>query len=133
MILLTLGTRNDKVCLTLTEKVTIMNAFFLFEVWSSQNLNEKKYFTAPDTSLYPDSYNKFSLKALASGSPDTANGEFVAAQTDFWHYKVYQQALDGNLNPALAGDEVESGIMRIDIARPDAVEFNDTQNVITYG
>lgn len=128
MILLELDTRNTDVCLTLTEKQTLESPFYLFEVW--QTPQEKQYFLQEDTSLYPESYNKFSLKALSTGSPDTDNGEFlVKSNTDFWNYKVYELETE-SLDPVNAINVLETGIMRIDVARQPTITVEQTSNVI---
>lgn len=132
MILLEIDIRNANVALTLSERTTLENAFYLFEVWNTQNPAAKQYFTAPDTSDYPESYNKFSLKAISSGSPNTATGEFLALQTDFWNYKVYEQVVEGNLDPTDL-DVVETGIIRIEGSAPEVSEFDQETTNILYG
>jgi len=132
MILLRINEREDNVCLTLKEKSTLENPVYLFEFWSTQNKDTKRYFNATDTSDYPDSYNRFSMKPISTGSPDTSNGEFLALQTDLWNYKVYEMEALG-LDPADAIGVVETGIMRVDADRPSVIEFEQETNVITFG
>lgn len=131
MILLTLNIRNDNVCLTLNEKQTLVNPYFLFELW--QTPEEKQYFIQSDTSGYPLSYNKFSLLALPSGTPDASDGEFLAgANTDLWNYKVYESETD-SLDPEDATSVLETGLLRVDIAREQTTEIEQTSTVINLG
>lgn len=129
MILLQLNTSNSNVCLTLKEKQTLENPYYLFEVW--QTPEEKQYFLQIDTSDYPESYNRFSLKAISSGTP--TNGEFlVKNNTDFWNYKVYETATQST-DPSDATGELETGIIRVETSRPVNVTIEQTSNVITLG
>lgn len=132
MILLRPDTRNDNVALTLTEKTTIDNAYYLFEVYTQENREDKQYFLAPDTSDYKESYNKFSLKAITSGIPNQTTGEFLVKTYDMWRYNVYEQASDSNLDPD-GLNLVETGLISIDSDRPSAVEFTPENEVINYG
>ncbi len=129
MILLELNTRDSNVCLTLKEKQTLENPYYLFEVW--QTPEEKQYFLQVDTSDYPDSYNRFSLKPISSGSP--INGEFlVKNNTDFWNYNVYETETQ-SLDPEDATGLLETGIIRVETGRPINVTIEQTSNVITLG
>lgn len=129
MILLELNTRNDNVCLTLKEKQKLTSPYYLFEVW--QTPEEKQYFLQVDTSDYPDSYNRFSLKPISSGTP--TNGEFlVNNNTDFWNYNVYETATQ-SLDPSDATGLLETGIIRVETSRPINVTIEQTSNVITLG
>lgn len=132
MILLEIDIRNPNCVFTLKEKTTIDAAYYLFEVWSTQNPESKQYFLAPELSEYPDSYNMFSLKAISTGTPDQDAGEFLCKQSDFWNYKVYEQASDSNLDPD-GLDAVETGIIRVNRTRESAVEFTQTNTIINYG
>lgn len=130
MILLNIDVRNDNVCVTLKEKQTLETPYFLFEVW--QTPEEKQYFFQEDTSDYPDSYNRFSLKALSSGNPDENNGEFLAKNTDFWNYKIYETQTQ-SLDPSDATGVLETGIIRVEKARPSTITIEQTSEVITLG
>lgn len=133
MILLNIDEREDNVCFTLQEKATLDSPYYLFEFYSSENPEDKKYCTAPDTSDFTESYNRFSLKAISSGSPDTDNGEFLALLTDFWHYRVYEQVSELNLDFDNATGVVETGILRVEKARPSVIEIEHTNEIITIG
>ena len=101
----------------------------MFEVW--QTPEEKQYFLQVDTSDYPDSYNRFSLKPISSGTPTI--GEFlVKNNTDFWNYNVYETATQ-SLDPSDATGLLETGIIRVETARPINVTIEQTSNVITLG
>lgn len=130
MILLELDTRNDNVALTLQEKTTLNPVYYLFEVTNSQD-QAKQYFTATDSSDYKTSYNKFSLKAISSGTPDDELGEFLSNLTDQWEYKVYEQSDADNRDPS-GLTEVESGILRVDRPRPAVVEYEQEREIVIY-
>jgi hypothetical protein len=95
--------------LTLTEKVTIANPYFLF-AFTHRLSNELTTVILSDISIHPERYNQF---AVVEGSTFTLDaGEF--------EYQVYAQTSPTNLSPALANELVESGILK--------VEFDVTRN-----
>lgn len=130
MILLDLNERNDNVCLTLKEKASIESPAYLFEVY--HNKDQKQYFNAPDTSLYPDSYNQFSLKAISTGTPDQTDGEFLAFPTDFWEYTIYEMESEADYDPDNALGVLETGRIRVDTPRPETIEFDNQETVISF-
>jgi hypothetical protein len=88
--------------LTLTEKVTIANPYFLF-AFTHRTTNEQTVAILTDISTHKERYNEF---AVVEGSTFTLDaGEF--------EYVVYAQTSPTNLSPALADEEVESGILKV--------------------
>lgn len=88
--------------LTLTEKTTISNPTYLFSITQRQT-NTTTNFIVADVSAYTDRYNKFSV---TEGSTfEVYSGEFM--------YKVYAQTSPTNLDPSLADELVEEGILKV--------------------
>lgn len=89
--------------LTLTEKVTIANPYFLF-AFTHRLTNEVTTVILSDISIHKERYNEF---AVVEGSTFTLDaGEF--------EYQVYAQTSPSNLSPALANELVESGILKVE-------------------
>lgn len=89
--------------LTLTEKVTIANPYFLF-AFTHRLTNEVTTVILSDISTHKERYNQF---AVVEGSTFTLDaGEF--------EYQVYAQTSPSNLSPALANELVESGILKVE-------------------
>lgn len=89
--------------LTLTEKVTIANPYFLF-AFTHRLSNEVTTVILSDISTHKERYNEF---AVVEGSTFTLDaGEF--------EYQVYAQTSPSNLSPALANELVESGILKVE-------------------
>jgi UDP-N-acetylmuramyl tripeptide synthase len=95
--------------LTLTEKVTISNPYFLF-AFTHRTTNEQTTVILTDISTHPERYNQFAVIEGSTFSLDA--GEF--------EYVVYAQTSSSNLSPELADEEVESGILK--------VQFDVTRN-----
>ena len=89
--------------LTLTEKVTIANPYFLF-AFTHRLTNEVTTVILSDISTHKERYNEF---AVVEGSTFTLDaGEF--------EYQVYAQTSPSNLSPSLANELVESGILKVE-------------------
>lgn len=89
--------------LTLTEKVTIANPYFLFAL-THRLTNEVTTVILSDISIHKERYNEF---AVIEGSTFTLDaGEF--------EYQVYAQTSSSNLSPSLANELVESGILKVE-------------------
>lgn len=89
--------------LTLTEKVTISNPYFLFSVTHRQTM--KVYdFILTDVSTFKERYNKFSIN---ESNYNFYEGEYM--------YEVYAQTSSTNLDPSLANELVEEGILKVQL------------------
>lgn len=89
--------------LTLKEKVTISPYYFLFSLIHTQTeTTTNKILT--DISTFPDRYNKFLV----------TEGTTFTLKTGQFQYIVYAQTSAVNTNPALAQEEVESGILIVE-------------------
>ena len=89
--------------LTLTEKVTISNPYFLFSVTHRQTMNVYN-FILNDVSTFKDRYNKFSIN---ESDYNFYEGEYM--------YEVYAQTSSTNLDPSLANELVEEGILKVQL------------------
>lgn len=97
--------------LTLTEKVTISNPKFLFSVTHRQTMKEYN-FLLTDISAYTDRYNKFSVN---ENTYNFFEGEYM--------YNVYAQTSSVNVNPALANELVEEGILKVQLVEAAEVFY----------
>jgi hypothetical protein len=88
--------------LTLTEKTTISNPTYLFSI-THRLTNTTTNFILTDISAYVDRYNKFSVTEGTTFSVDS--GEFL--------YRVYAQTSPSNLDPNLADELVEQGLLKV--------------------
>lgn len=98
--------------LTLSEKVTISNPYFLFNfthLLTDQVVNV----ILTDISTQKERYNKF---AVVEGTTFTLlDGEY--------QYKVYAQTSAVNTNPALANELVEQGILKCQLVEQPEVFY----------
>ena len=101
--------------LTLTEKVTISPAYFLFSFTHRlTNTTTNKILT--DSSSYTERYNKFSVTEGTTFTLDA--GEYL--------YKVYAQTSPLNTDPALANELVEEGLLKVNIIYSNPEEYTPT-------
>ena len=98
--------------LTLTEKTTIANPYYLFSLKHRQT-NKEYNFLLTDVSNYKNRYNKFSIN---EDTYDFYEGEY--------YYCVYAQISSSNLNPSLANEIVEIGMAKILLPVEEEVFYN---------
>ena len=108
MILINKNTSNNLI-LTLTEKTTLVNPFYLFNFKSQQSKNEFN-FICSDISTATTRYNKFILVETGSTSQNLTAGVVSLTDSGWYDYKVYEQASSTNLELSLAGKIVEEGL-----------------------
>jgi len=103
--------------LTLTEKTTISNPYYLFSL--KHRLTAFEYnFLLTDTSSYKERYNKFEITEGATVTLDA--GEYL--------YRIYAQTSSVNTNPELANELVEEGLVKVDFdvtRKQYTVELNE--------
>lgn len=103
----------NAVALTLTEKVTIPNPFFVFSFQHIATLDEQQpliYFTAPDLSDYCNRFNLFQITESDSGSTTGGNNIPLYLKPGQYEYKAYQSTT-GSLDPLTFGSLLEEGKM----------------------
>lgn len=122
MLLITKASTNT-LLLTLTEKCTITNPYFLFVFWSDVTKQELSFILA-DTSIYKYRYNKFTFV-----EPTTQELE-----EGYWNYEVYEQSSSTNTDKAQATGLVEQGKLKVvDLTLPiDPSTYEVTQNPTVY-
>ena len=101
--------------LTLTEKVTISPAYFLFS-FTHRLTNKTTNVILTDISSYPDRYNKFLVVEGTSFTLD--EGELM--------YRVFAQTSPSNTNPNLADELVEQGLLKVYAAASNPTEYTPT-------
>lgn len=108
MIVIQKGQINN-ICLTLTEKVTLSNPYFLFEVYSIET-KSSTFFICTDTSNYKYRYNKFSI--TEKDNPTLTNSE-VSLEAGDYQYKIYEQNSSTNLTRPSTDYLVEEGKLKV--------------------
>lgn len=87
--------------LTLSEKTTIANPYYLFSLTHRQT-NKIYNFILTDISTYKERYNKF---AIDESIYEFFEGEYI--------YQIFAQTSSTNVNPLLANQLVETGVLKI--------------------
>jgi len=130
VILINKNTTNT-VILTLSEKTTLTNAVYLFEVINDMS-NEVKCFIAADISTNKLRYNEFEF--IENVTEDLLNGTFSLTLSGFYKYNVYEQASTTNLNPLLALNLIDKGKLNVVSQLSDyPVYTGNENNTIVYG
>lgn len=100
--------------LTLSEKVTISNPYYLF-VFTNKQTNEVSKCLLTDSSAYPERYNRFELV-----EPD----DIVLIPGDYI-YQVYEKSANNTVIPE-AEFLLETGIGRVPVTLLSETEFSST-------
>ena len=133
MILLNQNTVNT-IVLTLAEKTTISNPYYLFE-FVCDDTKEITYFTGLDISTNYSRYNEFLIE-LTNGSEDRLNSVLNMPLNGFYSYNVYSQVSATNLDINNITEIVESGKVSVEgIILPVKTTYNEGQKTKTiyYG
>ena len=111
---------------TLTERVSINNPYFLFVF---EHVTTKQVFkfvlnSANDLSAYPDRFNQFQIN-VPTLMPSAPEGDY--------RYSVYEQASSNNTDVSLTGALLEVGQMKMDVL-PDRTytKYNQSQSFKVY-
>jgi len=124
MVILQDGANN--VILTLTEKVTISNPYFLFALKSIQT-NATIYFLATDISNYKERYNKFVWTIKTN--PNNNNGEFLLPIEGLYSYTAYQLSTP-SLTPPQGAIILEVGNVQYGYSEQSLTIYNLPTNEI---
>lgn len=124
MLNLTLG-KSEYIYLTLRESQTLTSPNYLMR-FVQRTTNEEVAFvlrSSADVSPYPERYQKFLIDV----------DQRFCGQVGEYHYFVYEQASQSNLDPSLAGAMLEQGIARLNPAAEDVYTFTgyQTENIYT--
>jgi hypothetical protein len=130
VILINKNTTNT-VILTLSEKTTLTNAVYLFEVINDMS-NAVKCFIAEDISENKLRYNEFEF--IENTTEDLLNGTFSLELSGFYKYNVYEQTSTTNLNPLLALNLIDKGKLNVASQLSEYPVYTGNQNnTIVYG
>lgn len=122
MILINKNSTNE-VVLTLSEKTTLSNVYYLFEVIDDQS-NDKYYFVLSDTSTNKERY---SLLTIIEGTTVTFTN------IGFYKYNVYEQTSSSNLNPN-GLNLIENGKLKVVDTTVELDQYSGNQtNYKVYG
>jgi hypothetical protein len=91
---------------TVTEKVTIANPYYLLRIVHDQTNNEFVCI-APDSSTETERYNRFQV--LQVTTPDNTDAEINVTESGLFHYYIYQQTSSTNLDYTLTQGLLEVG------------------------
>lgn len=129
MVVINKGQSNT-VTVTLKEKTTIANAYYLWE-WISKASGEKKYCIQPtDLSAYKDRFNQFTI--TETNSPNPIAGQVTLPTTGEWTYNVYEQASATDLSPT-GKTIVESGLVQVIGTATTDTQYTRTVTTAVYG
>jgi hypothetical protein len=122
----------NTVVLTLSEKTTLTNAVYLFEVINDQS-GEVKCFIAEDISINKLRYNEFNF--IENATEDLLNGTFELGLSGFYAYNVYEQTSTTNLDPLLATNKIETGKLNLVDNVSDITQYsgNQTETIVYNG
>lgn len=123
MLNLTLG-ETTYIYLTLRESITLSSPNYLIR-FVQRTTNDEVAFvlrSSDDVSPYPERYQKFLVDV----------DQRFCGQVGEYHYYIYEQASQSNLDPDLAGDMLEQGIARLNPAADDVYAFTAYQTTNIY-
>ena len=101
---------NSNITLTLTEKTTITDANYLFQFTSDQT--KEDYFLICQDLATTEQKKRFNLFDITEGVDDPLNSKVILGLSGRYHYYIYEQASDTNLDPT-GLTIVERGIMTL--------------------
>ena len=107
--------------LTLTEKVTISNPYFLF-VFTNRTTSVETAIILTDVSTHIERYNQF----------DVTEGTTFTLDAGEYQYQVYAQTSSTNTDPSLANELVESGVLKVVFTPTAAGVYEVTLNEKIY-
>lgn len=125
MLTLTKGQTAESIIVTLNEKRTLDNGYYLFFFESNPKGYEatKIFSFAEDESSYTDRYNKFTINTSVV---------FLNKPQGEYTYKVYEQASNSNIDPT-GLTLVEYGILVLNPAAEFAFEmYNEETSYKSY-
>ena len=121
----------NSVALSLFEKATLLNPFYLFE-FISDDTNRSKIFVANDLSTFKARYNEFEI-ITTIGNEDLLNGIINLKTKGYYTYNIYEQTTRDNLDLSNVVGLVEVGKMYFNEAsKPVIKEYNHTSERTVY-
>ena len=83
--------------LTLTEKSSLLNPYYLFSFTSTTNYNNVINFIATDNSTYKSRYNRFNIIESGTTYTNLTGGTINLNPNGMWDYTIYEQVSPINL------------------------------------
>lgn len=123
MLNLTLG-ETTYIYLTLRESITLSSPNYLIR-FVQRTTNDEVAFvlrSSDDVSPYPERYQKFLIDV----------DQRFCGQVGEYHYYIYEQTSQSNLDPDLAGALLEQGIARLNPSADDVYAFTAYQTANIY-
>lgn len=124
------GATTENVAISLEEKTTISNPYYLFEFTSDSTLTSNTCICA-DVSVAGAARDRSNLFDITEGVDDRTNSSLILFNEGRYHYTVREQASATNLDPDLSGDIVERGIMIL-LADPQTSSYIEHEINVTY-
>lgn len=123
MLHFTVGNTAQTFVVTLNEKKTLSNPYYLFvfEHVTTKTVYKFVLNSASDLSAYPTRFNKFEISVPARFS-NAMQGDYI--------YDIYEQASSTNTDISLTGAKVETGRMKLD--DNTAFEYEKYDGAQTY-
>ena len=129
MILIQKNTVNNNI-LTLSEKTTLVNVVYLFEVINDQT-KTNIYFIAQDVSINKERFNEFNI--TDNVTENNLIGIVNFPLKGFSKYNIYEQTSTTNLNP-IGLNLIDKGKLKVTGVATTKVAYNGNQkNYIAYG
>ena len=111
MILLTDNNTEGSIVVTLNEKKSLTDPYYLF-VFEHVSTNQNFSFvlnSSSDVSIYPERYNEFTIDV---------SEQFEQANSGFYNYYIYEQLSSDNKEISLTGALLETGKMKMKLNTP---------------
>ncbi len=105
--------KTNSIILTLSEKTTITNAYYLFE-FTSDETKETKYIIPTDISINKIRYNEFNIIEPTN----------VSLTVGTWKYKIYEQVSSTNKNT--------NGLNEVECGRVDVIGSTTSIPAVTF-
>ena len=120
MLTLLQGDTTDNIVVTLKEKTTLTNPYYLMVCEHITTKDQVIFILGSDLSSYPDRYNEFVITV----SRFTTTGQYL--------YKIYEQASSSNLDPT-GLNMVENGRLQfVDSTPVGYVKYSPVTQFKTY-
>lgn len=127
MQLITKG-QNNTLVFTLTERVTLDNAYFLVRLQSRSSNVVKRFILPPNISGFTDRYDQF---VITESSSEILTSGTVSLETGQHFYRIYEQSSDTNLNEQLSSTLLEEGIILVE-TNGDTYKSYDDQIIYKF-
>jgi hypothetical protein len=118
----------NNIVVTLTEKTTIVNPFYLMDVYSNQTQESKVVSMGSDISSNKTRWNEFSI--TENSAEDLLNG-VISLNEGTYDYFIWESAIDDNILSTATGI-VESGKLVVIGNTVTTTTYNNTKTKVVY-